>query len=71
MSRKPNPAIFAEDALASRAGAGRRLRDFLDQARGCHVELIMKDISTVRRQPQRLWEWARIAIEEAAALGCT
>ena len=24
----------------------------------------MKDISTVRRQPQRLWEWARIAAEE-------
>lgn len=27
----------------------------------------MKDISTVRRQPQRLWEWAEIALEEAEA----
>jgi hypothetical protein len=29
------------------------------------VELIMKDISTVRYQPQHLWEWARIAVEVA------
>jgi len=25
----------------------------------------MKDISTVRYQPQRLWEWAAIAIDVA------
>ena len=25
----------------------------------------MKDISTVRYQPQRLWEWATIAMEVA------
>jgi len=31
----------------------------------CHVELIMKDISTVRYHPQRLWEWSRIAMEVA------
>ena len=29
----------------------------------------MKDISTVRYQPQRLWEWATIAMEEAQAFG--
>ena len=28
----------------------------------------MKDISTVRYEPQRLWEWSRIALEEAAAV---
>jgi hypothetical protein len=39
---------------------------FLEQARGgCHVELIMKDISTVRGHPERLWDWARIAMEVA------
>ena len=64
MSRKPNPAIFAEDAWHPER-ARQELRDFLDTARGCHVELIMKDISTVRYQPQRLWEWARIASEVA------
>jgi hypothetical protein len=64
MSRKPNPAIFAEDQWHPDR-ARQEIRGFLEQARGCHVELIMKDISTVRRQPQRLWEWARIASEEA------
>ena len=28
---------------------------------GCPLELILKDISTVHYQPQRLWEWAEIA----------
>jgi len=64
MSRKPNPAILAEDDWHPER-ARQDLRDFLEKSRGCHVELIMKDISTVRRQPQRLWEWARIAMEEA------
>jgi hypothetical protein len=64
LSRKPNPAILAEDEWRPDV-ARADLRDFLEQARGCHVELIMKDISTVRYQPQRLWEWARIAAEVA------
>jgi len=29
----------------------------------CIVEIHMKDISTVKYQPQRLWEWAQIASE--------
>jgi hypothetical protein len=62
MSRKPNPAILAEDKWHP-ARARQDLCEFLDAARGCHVELIMKDVSTVRYQPQRLWEWARIAAE--------
>ena len=28
---------------------------------GCPVEFILKDVSTIRYQPQRLWEWAEIA----------
>ena len=28
---------------------------------GCPLELILKDISTVRYEPQRLWQWAEIA----------
>ncbi len=66
MSRKPNPAILAEDDW-NPGRARQDIRDFLREARGCHVELIMKDISTVRRQPQRLWEWSTIAMEEAEA----
>jgi hypothetical protein len=66
MSRKHNPAILAEDYWNPNR-ARQEIRDFLDKAQGFHIELIMKDISTVRRQPQRLWEWAQIAIEEAEA----
>ena len=64
MSRKPNPAVLAQDPWNS-ARAQQDLREFLEKSRGCHVELIMKDISTVRYQPQRLWEWARLAVEIA------
>jgi hypothetical protein len=64
MSRKPSPAIVAEDSWQPQR-ARKELCDFLDKARGCHVELILKDISTVRRDPQRLWQWARIASEVA------
>ncbi len=66
VSRKPNPAIFAEDRW-NPARARQEIREFLQAARGCHVELIMKDVSTVRGEPRRLWEWARIAREEAEA----
>ena len=62
LSRKPNPNVFARDAWKPDL-ARQQLVEFLDASRGCHVELIMKDISTVRYQPQRLWEWASIAME--------
>ncbi|MCY3021581.1 MAG: hypothetical protein NTW87_21410 [Planctomycetota bacterium] len=63
-SYKPNPAFLAEDEWRPEV-ARQDLRRVLERARGCHVELIMKDISTVRYQPQRLWEWARMAMELA------
>jgi hypothetical protein len=66
ISRKPNPAVFATDTWEPDE-ARRQIREFLDQTeRACHVELIMKDISTVRYKPERLWEWADIAMEESA-----
>lgn len=61
-SYKPSPAIFAEDHW-NPARARQTLVDFIERARGCVVEIIMKDISTVRYQPQRLWEWAEMASE--------
>ncbi len=65
ISRKPSPAILSEDTWHPER-ARQELRSFLEQTGGgCHVELIMKDISTVRYQPQRLWQWATIACEVA------
>ena len=60
-SRKPNPAVLAEDTWRPEL-ARQQLRDFLDRAHGCRIEIIMKDVSTVRYQPQRLWEWEQIAM---------
>jgi len=64
MSYKPNPAVFAYDVWHPDK-ARRELCELLERGRGCHVELIMKDISTVRYDPKRLWEWADIAMEVA------
>jgi len=65
ISRKPSPAVLATDTWHPDQ-ARQQIREFLDLAEGkCHIELIMKDISTVRYEPQRLWEWASIAMEEA------
>ncbi len=59
-SYKPNPAVLAADGWNPEQVA-RDLRGVLEKTRGCHVELILKDISTVRYRPQRLWEWAQVA----------
>ncbi len=60
LSRKPSPAVFISWNAQE---AEKQLKDFLDIAKGCHVELIMKDISTVGYQPQKLWEWADLAMK--------
>ncbi|VGO19128.1 hypothetical protein [Pontiella sulfatireligans] len=62
-SIKPSPAILAgDDWHPERARA--EIRRVLDIAQGAHLEFIMKDISTVRYKPERLWEWSAIAMEE-------
>jgi hypothetical protein len=64
LSYKPNPAVLAEDSWDPDA-ARRDLAEVLKRTRGCAVEIIMKDISTLRYEPQRLWEWSVIAMELA------
>jgi hypothetical protein len=65
-SRKPNPALLAWDHFDPAA-----VRQDLQATRhackrqGCPLEFILKDISTVRYQPQRLFEWGRIAMAVA------
>jgi len=64
---KPNPAVLAAPAWNPDA-VRRDMREKLRKAKdgGCVVEIHMKDISTVNKEPQRLWEWARIASEVTA-----
>jgi len=59
---KPNPAVLASDTWDPEF-VRRDMREKMEKARNCVVEIHMKDISTVRYQPQRLWEWAEIASE--------
>ena len=63
-SYKPNPAVLAEDGWRPELARAEMTR-VAEKARavGAHVEFIMKDISTVRYHPERLWDWARIAME--------
>lgn len=64
ISWKPNPDIFVRgswDPDSVRAA----FAEYLKKLKNCAVEVIMKDISSVEYKPQRLWEWARIAVEEA------
>lgn len=61
-SRKPNPALVAMDAWVPEL-AEKDFREVLaaTRANGCPVEFTLKDISTVRNDPRRLWEWCAIA----------
>jgi hypothetical protein len=65
-SRKPNPAFLATDIFH-----GDQVREDLMTTKNicdknrCPVEFILKDISTVRYDPPRLFEWGRIAMEVA------
>ena len=43
------------------------VRQTLDIARGCRLEIVMKDVHTLDNQPDRLARWVRIAREEAEA----
>ncbi|MCI0494843.1 hypothetical protein L0Z72_07530, partial [candidate division KSB1 bacterium] len=63
-SYKPNPAIVATVEWHPEL-ARKNLEAVLEKVKGCHVEVILKDISTVRYEPQRLWEWEKIAMELA------
>ena len=62
VSIKPNPAIFVRETWNLKE-AEDELRSSLEKSRGCHVEVIAKDLSTLREEPQRLWEWTEMAVK--------
>lgn len=66
MSSKPTPAFLASSDFDEEA-IRNDLRRSIDAAKAYNVntELILKDISTVHHDPQRLTRWAEIAMEEA------
>jgi len=62
LSCKPSPAIFAEERWRPEQ-AKKDIMQILEKTKGCSIELIMKDVSTVKYKPERLWEWNKIAQE--------
>lgn len=64
MSVKPNPSYLAQDRWDP-AFVRETLRDSLAKAKGCRLEIILKDVTTVRQQPQRLEAWESLAMQVA------
>ena len=66
-SRKPTPALLAWPEFNEKE-VRAHLQATVDVCAryGCPLELILKDISTVKYQPQRLWRWAEIAMDVVA-----
>jgi hypothetical protein len=64
-SYKPNPARLGM-AHFDINEARRQLRDVFEKTRGCIVEVLMKDLHTVNKQPKRMGEWVRMALELAS-----
>ncbi len=69
-SRKPSPALLATDSFhADRVREDLLATREVCEKHGCPLEFILKDISTVRYEPQRLFEWAKVAMEVAEGEG--
>jgi hypothetical protein len=67
-SRKPSPALVATDAMNAEV-VRADLQETYDACKAANtpLEYTLKDISTCRYDPRRLWEWADIAMEVARA----
>jgi hypothetical protein len=64
LSHQPSPTVFVTDGWEPDF-IERDLRETLEicSRHGCPMDFVMKSISTVRYKPQRLWEWADIAMK--------
>jgi hypothetical protein len=66
--RKPSPAVFAETEWEPEK-ARAEIREVLERVDDkAHIEFIIKDISTVRRDPKRLWERCQIPMGEVTKI---
>jgi hypothetical protein len=62
-SRKPNPTMISTGRFDEKQ-IRQDLRKTLTIARGCRLEIIMKDVHTLHNEPERLPRWVEIAREE-------
>ena len=64
LSIKPNPSYLAQERWDPVFEA-KVIREALAKAKGCGIEIILKDITTLRNEPRRLWEWEKVAMRVA------
>jgi len=69
-SRKPSPALLATDEFKPDAVRGETM-DTMEACSkyGCAVEFILKDISTIRYEPDRLARWADVVMDVVTKCG--
>ena len=64
LSLKPNPSLLAKDQFIPDEARHVLEEQLLTAKRyGCRVEIVLKDISTVRHEPARLFAWVKTAEE--------
>jgi len=63
--RKPNPELISKESFDEDA-IRQDIRNTLEIARGCNLEIVMKDVHTVAGRPERPGRWVEIAREEIA-----
>ncbi len=68
VSLKPASAVFAFDSFDEDA-VRKDISAKLEVLKDCNVEIVIKDISTVKYQPQRLWRWVEIVSELCQSQG--
>ena len=65
MSNKPTPAFLATETFDEEVvRADIRRTVAAAKAHDLRLELLLKDITTVRQDPARLWRWSEIVSEE-------
>ncbi|OGV50599.1 MAG: hypothetical protein A2X49_12435 [Lentisphaerae bacterium GWF2_52_8] len=64
ISWKPNPAIYAPDFF-DEVAARKQIDEAIEKCAGCSMEIIMKDVTTIRNDPERLDRWAAVAMASA------
>ena len=65
-SLKIKPTDLAE-VVMDEGIARKRIRNILNIAKGCIIEIIMKDNHTIGNNPDNVIRWTKIAREEAEA----
>ena len=67
MSNKPDPSYLAHSVFDEEL-VRKDLRRTIAAAKanGLGLEFLLKDITTVKGDPRRLWRWSEIALEETA-----